>query len=285
MPPTASAPDTGPYAADAGPIGIVVSHGFTGSPASMRPWAEHLAAAGYSVRLPLLPGHGTSWQDTNRTKWTDWYGAVEAAYDELAARCTTVFGFGLSMGATLVTRLAEHKGNGIAGLVLVNPSLGTERFDAKLAPYFGWAVRSRPAIGGDIKKPGVQESAYDRTPVVAFASLTKLWRVTRADLPKLTAPVLLYRSREDHVVEALSGRLLRAGATNTTVREVVLENSYHVATLDNDAPQIFDGSVQFIRQLTATAVAGDIPRGDTARGDTARGDTAHGDTARGDAAP
>jgi carboxylesterase len=249
-------PGAEPFAADRGRVGVVVSHGFTGTPASVRSWAQYLADAGYTVRLPLLPGHGTTWQDTNRTRWTDWYGAIEQAYSEVAERCDTVFACGLSMGGTLVTRLAELNRD-IAGLVLVNPAFGTERFDARLAPYISWAVRSRPAIGGDIKKPGVVEPAYDRTPVVAFASLLKLWRVTVADLGRVTAPILMYRSRDDHVVEPLSGRLLQAGATSTTVREVVLENSYHVATLDNDAPQIFSGSAEFIRSLSTAAAGGD----------------------------
>jgi esterase/lipase len=82
---------------------------------------------------------------------------------------------------------------------------------------------------------------------VAFASVQKLWKVTLADLPAVRAPILMYRSRVDHVVDDLSGQLLRAGAVNTTVREVVLEDSYHVATLDNDAPRIFAGSVDWIR--------------------------------------
>jgi carboxylesterase len=250
-------PDTEPFAADGGRIGVLVSHGFTGTPASMRPWAEHLAAAGFSVRLPLLPGHGGSWQDTNRTTWQDWYGTVEDAYRELAERCDVVFGCGLSMGATLVTRLAEQHPDGIAGLVLVNPAYGTRRFDAKLAPYIAWAVRSRPGIGGDIKKPGVAEPAGDRMPVVAFASLQRLWKVTVTDLAELRAPVLLFRSREDHVVDSLSAQLLVAGALNTTVREIVLENSYHVATLDNDAAAIFAGSVEFITERADALAPGE----------------------------
>jgi carboxylesterase len=253
--------DAEPFSADGGPVGVVLSHGFTGMPASVRPWAEHLAAAGFSVRLPLLPGHGRTWQETNRSRWPQWYGAVEAAYAELAARCTTVFAGGLSMGATLVTRLAETKGDAIAGLVLVNPSFGTERFDAKFARYISWAVRSRPGIGGDIKKPGVGEPTVGRTPVAAFASVQQLWRVTRADFPRITAPVLVYRSREDHVVEPLSARLLTHGATSTSVREVILENSYHVATLDNDAPTIFDGSVEFFRSLTPAPSTPGTPPG------------------------
>jgi carboxylesterase len=238
-----------PFAHDGGPVGVLLSHGFTGTPASMRPWADHLAAAGYSVRLPLLPGHGGTWQQTNRTRWPQWYGAIEAAFAELTARCDVVFAAGLSMGGTLVTRLAEQKGNAVAGLVLVNPAFGTQRVDAKFAPYISWLVKSRPSIGGDIKTPGVEEPANDRTPVVAFASLTKLWKVTVADLGKVTAPIRMYRSVEDHVVDPLSAKLLRAGATATTVDEVLLHDSYHVATLDNDAPQIFAGSVEFFDSL------------------------------------
>lgn len=239
------------FAADGGPIGVVLSHGFTSTPASMLPWAEHLAAAGYTVRLPLLPGHGTTWQDTNRSRWIDWYGAIESAHAELATRCDSVFAGGLSMGGTLVTRLAEE--HTVAGLVLVNPSYATERFDARFARYIGWAVRSRPGIGSDIKMPDMRESALDRTPVQAFASLQRLWKVTLADLSRITAPILLFRSREDHVVEPLSARLLQARAKATTVREVVLEDSYHVATLDNDAPRIFQGSVEFIQSLVPSA--------------------------------
>ncbi|HSY15790.1 MAG TPA: alpha/beta fold hydrolase [Jatrophihabitantaceae bacterium] len=248
-------PGAEPFSVDAGPVGVVLSHGFTGSPASMRPWAQHLADAGYSVRLPRLPGHGTRWQDANATRWPDWYAEIERAYDELSGRCEQVFAAGLSMGGTLVTRLAEVKGDGVAGLILVNPAYGTERRDASLARYISWAVKSRPSIGGDIKKDGIRETAYDRTPVVAFVSLQKLWRVTVSDLAQVSAPVLLYRSRVDHVVEPLSGRLLIAGATSTTVREVILEDSYHVATLDNDAPTIFEGSVGFIAALRRESAA------------------------------
>jgi len=240
-----------PFAVDAGSVGYVLSHGFTGTPASMRPWAEHLASAGFSVRLPRLPGHGTTWQDANTTTWPDWYGAVEAAYEDLAARCDQVFAAGLSMGATLVTRLAERRD--VAGLVLVNPSLATERRDAAFAKYIAWAVKSRRAIGGDIKKPSEQEPSYDRLPVRAFVSLQKLWKVTVADLADVRCPILMYRSRIDHVVEPSSGRLLIERATSTTVREVLLEDSYHVATLDNDAQVIFDGSVDFTRDVLAAA--------------------------------
>src|SRR3954452_23036284 len=99
-----------PYVADGdatsphGRVGVLLSHGFTGSPASMRPWAEHLAAQGYAVSLPRLPGHGTTWQEMNRTTWADWYAEVERAFLALANQVDTVVVGGLSMGGALVLR-------------------------------------------------------------------------------------------------------------------------------------------------------------------------------------
>jgi carboxylesterase len=251
-----------PFAVDgdgaAGRTGVLISHGFTGTPQSMRPWAEHLAAQGYSVRLPRLPGHGTTWQEMNRTTWTEWYAEIRRAYDELDERCDTVFACGLSMGGTLVTRLAEEQAGDpsskLAGLVLVNVAYGTMRRDAALARYLAWAVRSRPGIGSDIKKTGMAELSYDRTPLRAFVSMQALWRLVIADLGKITVPILYFRSVEDHVVDALSAKLLHAGATATTVREVPLHDSYHVATVDNDAELIFTGTAEFIAEHTRTGV-------------------------------
>jgi carboxylesterase len=250
-------PGAEPFEAAGGSVGVVLSHGFTGTPQSLRPWAEQLAAAGFAVELPRLPGHGTRWQDLNDTRWPDWYGEVERAFDRLRSRCTEVFAAGLSMGGTLVLRLAEQRGAEVAGLVLVNPSLATERWDIKVAlPVLQRVVPSLKGIASDIKLPGSTELAYDRTPLRALYSLSALWRLTRAELGRITAPVLLYRSQEDHVVEPLSGRLLAAGCPAGTVEERVLADSYHVATLDNDAPTIFAGSVDWIRAHTRLAEPG-----------------------------
>ncbi len=247
-----------------GPVGALLCHGFTGTTASMRPWAEHLAAAGLTVRAPRLPGHGTRWQELNTTQFSDWYGELERSFDDLLARCETVFVMGLSMGGTLSLRLAELRDE-VAGLVLVNTSLTTERKQAQLLPLLSRVpglltlVPSSPAIGSDIKKEGEKELAYERTPHRAFASLQKAWPVVCADLHRITCPVLVYRSRVDHVVEPISGRMLLEGINRTrptaAVTERILENSYHVATQDNDAPEIFAGSLDFVR-AHAPAAAG-----------------------------
>lgn len=240
-------PGCEPFSFEGGPVGALMVHGFTGSPFSMRPWGEHLAANGLTVLGPRLPGHGTRWQEMNLTRWQDWYGEVERAFDRLRGRCEQVFVMGLSMGGTLTLRLGEERGDEVAGLVTVNASLLTERKDAKVLPLISKVVPSIKAIGDDIKKPGVTENAYDRTPLRAAASLAQLWKVTRDDLGRITQPLLVFRSAEDHVVEPTSGALLMKSVASTDVREIVLTDSYHVATLDNDAPTIFAESLAFVR--------------------------------------
>jgi esterase/lipase len=78
--------------------------------------------------------------------------------------------------------------------------------------------------------------------------LRGLWAVTRAELGRVTAPVIVFHSREDHVVEPVNSEILLAGVGSVDTTEVLLEDSYHVATLDNDAPLIFAGSVDWIRE-------------------------------------
>jgi carboxylesterase len=236
-----------------GPVGALLCHGFTGTTQSMRPWAEHLAAAGLTVSAPRLPGHGTRWQEMNRTRFSDWYGELERAFEDLRARCDSVFVMGLSMGGTLALRLAELRAGEVAGVVVVNASLGTDRKDARLAPLLSKVVPSFPGIASDIKKEGVIELAYDRIPLKAVASLQQAWPVVAADLARITCPVLVYRSRVDHVVPPVSGELLLQGLAGGTVEERVLKDSYHVATLDHDAPAIFAGSLEFVRTHTAAA--------------------------------
>lgn len=237
-------------------------HGFTGSPSSLRPWADHLVEAGYPVRLPLLPGHGTVWQDMNSTTFDDWLATVTASLAELSTRCRSVVVGGLSMGGTLALRLAELSAeratDKIAGLVLVNPSVMSTRLDAKFAPVLRKlqpvllkVMPSLPGITDDLAKPGAQEKGYKRIPVAAALSLQAAWKTVRRDLPLVTSPLLLLHSKVDHVVEPANAAIVLAEVSSTDRREVLLENSYHVATLDYDAELIFAESVTFIERVTA----------------------------------
>lgn len=236
------------HADGVGPGGVLLCHGFTGTPQSMRPWAEYLAAAGYTVTVPRLPGHGTRWQDMRTIRWVDWYSEVERAFDRLRSHCAEVFVCGLSMGGALALRLAEVHGPAVAGLVLVNPAIHSYRKDLALLPILSKLVASRPGIASDIKKPGVTEVAYQRTPLRGAYEMTKLWKAVRADLSQVTAPTLVFRSRVDHLVDTRSVTLIRLCIREAPVTERVLDNSFHVATLDHDAPAIFAGSLEWMRE-------------------------------------
>jgi len=238
-----------PFASDGGPIGVLVCHGFTGSPRTVRPWAEYLAAAGLTVRAPRLPGHGTVWPDLAKTGWLDWYAEAERAFTELHARCEKVFVAGISMGGCLALRLAETQGEKVSGLVLVNPSLAPDTKLFLLAPVLKHIVPSLPGIADDIKKPGVTEGGYDRIPVKAAATLPGMWRTTTERLRDVTQPLRVFRSTVDHVVGPPSMKVLTQARPGVDVRP--LPDSYHVATLDNDAPAIFEGTVTFIKDSSS----------------------------------
>ena len=232
-------------------IGVLLSHGFTGSPASIRPWGDHLGALGYGVAVPRLPGHGTTWQDLNTRRWEDWYGEVARTFDQLCLDHDAVVVGGLSMGGALVLRLAEEHPDMVSGLMMVNPAVATGRLDVKLLPVLKHLVPSFPAIAGDIKKPGVTEHGYERTPLKAIHSFMQVWPTIIADLPHVTAPLLYFRSPEDHVVDGKSQPIILGGVASTDVTETLLPESYHVATLDHDAPMIFEQSASFIARVTA----------------------------------
>lgn len=239
-----------------GRIGVVLCHGYTGTPQSLGEWPDVLADAGFAVECPLLPGHGVDWRAMAPTRWTDWYGAVDRAFRDLQTRCDDVFVMGLSMGGTLALRLAEEHGDAVRGIVVVNPSLTTTKRVAALAPALKYVVRSTKGPGNDVAKPGVVELAYDRHPLHAFDSLRSLWAVTRAGLGGITQPLLVFRSANDHVVEAVSTSILLERVASREATEVVLDDSFHVATLDHDAARIFAGSVDFVRRHASAATAG-----------------------------
>src|SRR6478609_9420635 len=236
---------------DGGDTGVLLIHGFPGAPGSMADWADHLVAAGYTVRVPLLPGHGTRWQDANRTTFDDWLAAVTVVLQELAATCREVVVCGLSMGGTLTLRLAELYPDAMAGIVLVNPSVLTLRKDAKyLLPALRYVLPAYQGIIGDIAKPDVVEPGYKYIPVKAMYTLSRAWPVVRAELPRVKAPILLLHSTVDHVVEPVNAQIVRDEVSSQQITDIPLPRSYHVATMDYDAELIFTSSVEFIENVT-----------------------------------
>jgi carboxylesterase len=240
-----------PFSAEGGPTGVVVLHGFTGNPQSMRPLAGALATAGFSVELPLLPGHGTCVEDMVPTRWSDWSATAEAAYRDLAGRCDRVFAAGLSMGGSLAIWLAERHPD-IAGVIVINPLVDPPAsvFRDMLSGMVEEGGISVPAIGSDIAMPGAPESAYNASPIEAMLSMFEGVDAIAAGLGDLRCPVLLLSSRIDHVVPPESGDVLAAGAAGP-VERVFLERSFHVATLDYDAREIEGRAIAFVDEVGA----------------------------------
>jgi len=231
-----------------GPAGVLLQHGFTGSPASLRPLGEWLAERGVSSVGPRLPGHGTTWQELETTTWQEWVDESERALVELSERCPTVVVAGLSMGATIALHLAVRHPDRVKGVAAVNPSI--RRRDLVLAPVARLFTRTVRGIGGDIKRPGADEIHYDRTPLRAATQLGKLLRVARRGLPDLRVPLLVFSSVEDHVVRPVNSKLVMDMAGSQRKEMVRLANSYHVATLDYDADLIYERLLDFVRDLS-----------------------------------
>jgi carboxylesterase len=233
------------------PVGVLLVHGFTGSPASMRPWGEHLAAQGYGVEVPLLPGHGTRWQDLNRVTWHEWYAEASSALDRLLGRCDSVVVGGLSMGGSVVLRLAEERHDDVAGVVLVNPFVSSTRKELVALPVLQRAVPSLKGVVNDIKKPGQDELGYPRLPLKGLFQVTRMWQTLVPELPRVTQPLLYFQSAEDHVIDQSSADTVMGAVSSRDATRRVLANSYHVATLDHDAPAIFSESADFVARVTA----------------------------------
>lgn len=232
-------------------VGVLLVHGFTGSPASMKPWARYLAEQGYAVEVPRLPGHGTRWQDLNQVAWTDWYAEAERAFDALRESCVAVVVCGLSMGGSVSLRLAEERGEQVSGIVLVNPFLSSTRKELVALPVLKHVVPSLRGVVNDIKKPNQNEVGYDRLPLKGLSAVMAMWKVVVPELGRVTQPLLYFRSADDHVIDASSSPTVLSAVGSTDVEERMLDNSYHVATLDNDAPRIFEESAAFVARVTA----------------------------------
>ncbi|MFI7497282.1 alpha/beta hydrolase [Streptomyces sp. NPDC049687] len=255
-------PGAQPYRHEGGEVGVLLCHGFTGSPQSLRPWARYLAGRGLTVSLPLLPGHGTRWEDMTPTGWPDWYAEVDRELRALRERCSKVFVAGLSMGGALALRLAAKHGAGVEGVVVVNPANRVHGLSAYALPVAHHFVRSTKGIVSDIAKEGVLETGYDRVPLRSAHSLRTFLRQVDGELPQVTQPLLLLHSVQDHVVPAADSARILSRVSSTDVTEILLEQSYHVATLDHDADRIFEESYTFIARIApsvgkeGTAVGG-----------------------------
>ncbi len=244
-------PGAEPFSAAGSPEGALLVHGFGGSPLSMRRVARRLAARGFTVEAPLLPGHGTAVEDLVPLGWGEWSSAVESAYARIRDRCPRVAVVGHSMGGTLACWLAERHPD-VRGLAAVNPLV--EPFDDEVRS----SARSLLEAGVTVWKGELPDTAdptaasptYDGTPIAAFLSLNEGAEEVAAGLGRISCPVLVISSKEDHVVPTTSGDLL-ASSVSGPVERVWLERSYHNAMVDYDHEKVEEWIEAFVLSVTA----------------------------------
>ncbi|HYO94870.1 MAG TPA: alpha/beta fold hydrolase [Polyangiaceae bacterium] len=231
--------------------GVGLIHGFTGNPVSMRPLAEQLHTRGFRVDVPRLPGHGTHYLDMLPTRYADWRAEVVRTVERLQGLADRVVLVGLSMGGALVLDVASAGAHPIAGVVTINTQfLSRTGLAVKLGPYLERLMPlALPQLAGlrkdDIAKPHVTEHAYTRVPSAAGSSFLRELPRIREQLPKLSVPALIAYSRQDHSVPPENSKAVLGLLPASQARELVLERSYHVATLDYDLEPLAEAIASF----------------------------------------
>jgi carboxylesterase len=242
-------PDAGAFEMGDGPVGILLLHGFTGNPFGLRPLAESLAARGHTVVCPLLPGHGTKWEDLGTIAWQDWLTEAERALDDVERRCPEgLVVTGVSMGGALALLLAARHPGRIRGVAVVNAYVRDPRL--AVFPVARLLIRSVKGIGNDISKPGGDERPYERIPARGLWELSKFLKVVHKELPNVRTPLLVLNSSQDHVVPKGNSRYVLSRAASPSKELVELPSSFHVAWLDHDAELIFRRIGEFVSAQT-----------------------------------
>lgn len=251
-------PDSQAFHIPGGPVAILMIHGFNGSPASIRPWAHGLADLGFSVTAPCLPGHGSSWQEMNKTRWQDWYHHVDKEFTKLRQQHKRVFVAGFSMGGALSLRLASIRGSEIEGLILINPSVRDSRLRVKFIPLLKYFIGSIGGRGTDVAAPNPSRHSYLRTPLKAFASLQQLWDLVQRDLSLIEMPLMVGYSIDDHVVDPSNSEFVIENVSSVEIKEVIFEKSFHNVALDYDLDILVEESQSFINDV----LSGEVDRDD-----------------------
>ncbi len=232
-----------------GKTGVLLLHGFTGSPASVLPWARGIHEAGFTVSVPRIAGHGTRWQDLNKSTWEDWYDSVESAFRTLKANCDRVFVGGFSVGGALALKLAQNHGSEIEGLLLLNPSIFDERKFFNVVPALKYLLPSIKGGASDVAKPGAPKHGYDRIPLKALDSVRHLWRHVEHDLYLIDLPILIGYSINDHVVNPNCSHTIIDNVSSPSIREIIFEQSFHNVSLDYELEDLVSESIEYIQDV------------------------------------
>lgn len=244
-----SSPLAQPFLFPEGDHGLLLIHGFTGSPAHMRPIADALHERGFAVRGILLPGHGTSPEDMAKVSWQDWLLSVRTAAREMQGQYRHFSVAGLSMGGVLALLLAQEM-DVTACVSLAAPMKTTNRFRwaAPLAAPFYPMIGKRPDAARERSPRTPYDIGYSCYPTKSVHDLSVLMHRARQHLSLIHCPVLVVQSRKDETVTADSPQIILDGVGSRAKAQLWLENAPHVCTTADEYPKIVDAMDSFLHK-------------------------------------
>lgn len=239
-----------PFLFKGGKYGVILVHGFTGSPSHMRPLGQFLNRQGFTVFGPRLCGHGTSREDMAKTTWPDWYSSVEDGYHLLGTLCDYVHIVGLSLGGLLSLKLAAAYP--LCGIVAINTPIFIADKRLPLLPLLPLYRLFRDYIPKNRRKLDVNpllNISYEYTPLACLSSLLELAENTRSVLPQVYQPALIIQSRNEPAVDPQSAQYLYDKINSRDKQLLWLERSGHLATIDSEHQLVFDHIADFLGAL------------------------------------
>ncbi|HWE20316.1 MAG TPA: alpha/beta fold hydrolase [Hyphomicrobiaceae bacterium] len=255
-----------------GPVGFLLIHGLGGTPVEMRFVGNGLARAGYTVRCPQLAGHCGSFEDLRATGWRDWYATADDALSLLCKTCRKVIVGGLSMGAILALRLAAERPDDVHGTALFAPTLKLDGWgvpwysmlfnlvrDRRTAdlvafserePYGIKDARVRALVMAAINSGDSSKAGQFSNPGRVMLELRWLVNTVRRELGSIRQPTLIVHPRDDDRASLRNAAYLQ-GALGGMVDTCVLDDSYHIVTVDRQRDLVVQRTVAFARNITA----------------------------------
>lgn len=239
--------DPSPFLLEGGSAGVLLFHGFTGSPPEMRLVADYLNQRGLTVSAPLLPGHGTTLEDLKRRRWQELADHAAQSLAELQDRCQTVFVGGLSLGAALALYLSAHHDD-VAGALTYSPPLQITDWRVHLLPIVKHFLRAFPKGKEFFADPTAEARlwSYDAYPVAATTEVMKLSAEVITLLPRVSCPLLIVYSTKDPSVGQKGVQLLYDQVSSTDKEMLTLKESGHVVTVDAEWEAVAEKSYRFI---------------------------------------
>jgi carboxylesterase len=241
--------DPAPFFLPGGPTGVLLIHGWSGSPAEMRGLGGYLAAQGLTVMAVRLPGHGTEPRELFATRWQDWVAACGQSLVALRRRCDTVFVGGLSMGALLSLYLGATARPPVAGVIAMGAPIYLTDWRIRTLPVLKYVMRWHTKGPSDIVDRAALDRLwhYPRLPTQSIHQLSIVTREARRALPQLRAPLLIMQGRHDRTIPPDAGDYIYVHAGSPDKELVFYENSGHCITEDSDREAVWARVYGFIQ--------------------------------------